>query len=115
MHACDHNATIGTVKSTLRIPPQHNGVVPIKISGPVIEEHMAYFITDDNTPKGKDPNINIISGIHKIKGKRSVSVLVSNYTNEHLMFHRENMLDTLNQLSWITTQYTKQKHIKLTV
>ena len=49
---------------------------------------MAYFITDDNTPKGKDPNINIISGIHKIKGKPPVNVLVSNYTNKHLMFHK---------------------------
>ena len=88
MHACDCKATIGTVKSTLRIPPQHNGAVPIKIGGPIIEEHMAYFITDDNTPKGRDPNINIISGIHKIKGKTSVSVLVSNYTNKHLTFHK---------------------------
>ena len=85
-HTCDCKATIGTVKSTLRIPPQHNGAVPITISGPIIEEHMAYFITDDNTPKGKDPNINIISGIHKIKGKTSVNILVSNYTNKHLMF-----------------------------
>ena len=49
---------------------------------------MAYFITDDNTPKGKDPNINIISGIHKIKGKTSVNILVSNYTNKHLTFHK---------------------------
>ena len=49
---------------------------------------MAHFITDDNTPKGKDPNINIISSIHKIKGKTSVNVLVSNYTNKHLMFHK---------------------------
>ena len=49
---------------------------------------MAYFLTDDNTPKGKDPNINIISGIHKIKGKTSVNVLVSNYTKKHLMFHK---------------------------
>ena len=40
------------------------------------------------TPKGKDPNINIISGIHKIKGKTSVSILVSNYTNKHLTFHK---------------------------
>ena len=87
-HACDHKATIGTVKSTLRIPSQHNGVVPIKISGPIIKTHMAYFLTDDNTPNGKDPNINIISGIHKIKGKTSVNVLVSNYTNKHLMFHK---------------------------
>ena len=59
---------------------------PIKIGGPIIEAHMAYFITDDNTAKGKDPNINIISGIHKIKGKTSVNILVSNYTNKLLMF-----------------------------
>ena len=45
-------------------------------------------ITDDNTSKGKDPNINIISGIHKIKGKTSVNILVSNYTNKHLTFHK---------------------------
>ena len=54
---------------------------------------MAYFLTDDSTPKGKDPNINIISGIHKIKGKTSINVLVSNYNkhlinNKHLMFHK---------------------------
>ena len=69
------------VKSSLKIPPGHNGVVQIKISGPIIEEQMAYFITDDNTTKGRDPNINIINGIHKIKGKTSVNILVSNYTN----------------------------------
>ena len=62
--------------------------MPIKISGPIIEEHMAYFITDDNTSKGKDPNINIISSIHKIKGKTSVNILISNYTNKHLTFHK---------------------------
>ena len=49
---------------------------------------MAYFLTDDNIPKGKDPNINVISGIHKIKGKTSVNVLVYNYTNKHLTFHK---------------------------
>ena len=87
-HTCDCMATIGTVKSTLKIPPRHNGVVPIKISGPIIKTHMAYFLTDDSTPKGRDPNINIISGIHKIKGKTSVNILVSNYTNKHLTFHK---------------------------
>ena len=49
---------------------------------------MAYFIIDDNTPKGRDPNINIISSIHKIKGKTSVNVLISNYTNKYLMIHK---------------------------
>ena len=85
---CEQKATIDTVKLTLKIPPRHNGVVPIKISGPIIEEQMAYFITDDNTSKGRDPNINIINGIHKIKGRTSVNILVSNYTNKHLTFHK---------------------------
>ena len=30
---CEQKATIGTAKSSLKIPPQHNGVVPIKITG----------------------------------------------------------------------------------
>ena len=50
---------------------------------------MAYFLTlDDSTPKGRDPNINIINGIHKIKGKTSVNIPVSNYTNKDLTFHK---------------------------
>ena len=49
---------------------------------------MAYFLTEDSTPKGKDPNINIISGIHKMKSKTSVNILVSNYTNKHLTFYK---------------------------
>ena len=49
---------------------------------------MPYFITNDNTSKGKDTNINIISSIHKIKGKTSVNILVSNYTKKHLTFHK---------------------------
>ena len=88
-------ATIGTVKSTLKIPPRHNGVIPIKISGPIIKTHMSYFLTDDSTPKGKDPNINIIDGIHKIKGKTSVNILVSNYTNKHLTFHKREYIGHL--------------------
>ena len=49
---------------------------------------MECFITDDNTTKGRDPNINIINGIHKIKGRTSVNIFVSNYTNKHLTFHK---------------------------
>ena len=35
----------------------------------------------------ENPNV-IISGIHKIKGRTSVNILVSNYTNKHLPFHK---------------------------
>ena len=85
---CEQKATIGPVKLSLKIPPWHNGVVPIKITGPVIKEHMAYFITNDNSTKGRDLNINIINGIHKIKGKTLVNILVSNYTNKHITFNK---------------------------
>ena len=94
-HSCNHTATIGTVKSTLKIPPRHNGAIPIKISGPIIKTHMAYFLTDDSTPKGKDPNINVIDGIHRIKGKTSFNILVSNYTNKHLTFHKREYIGHL--------------------
>ena len=74
--------------SALGATALHLWIAKFKFTHNFIEAHMAYFLTDDNTPKGKDPNINIISGIHKIKGKTSVNVLVSNYTNKHLMFHK---------------------------
>ena len=86
-HTTTKKATIGTVKSTLKIPPRHNGIVPIKICGPSITTDTAHFIADDSTHKGKDPNINIIEGIHKIKDRSTVNVIVSNYSNKHLTFH----------------------------
>ena len=49
---------------------------------------MACFITDENSTKGRDPNINIINDIHKISGKTSVNILVSNYTNKHITFNK---------------------------
>ena len=53
-HANTQKAAIGTVKSTLKIPPRHNGVVLIKFSGPLITTHTAHFVTDDSTPKGRE-------------------------------------------------------------
>ena len=72
----------------LKIPPRHNGVIPIKITGQTLKEHMAYFNTDDDSAKGKDPNINIVNGLNDIKGKTSVNILVSNYTNKYVMFNK---------------------------
>ena len=71
---CQQKATICVVKLTLNIPPRHNGVVPIKITGQTIKEHMAYFLTDDDSTKGRDPNINIIINIHNMKEKTSVNI-----------------------------------------
>ena len=38
--------------------------------------------------KGKDPNLNIINGIHNIKGRTYVNVFISNYTNKHITFNK---------------------------
>ena len=52
---CEQKTTIGTVKLTLKIPPWHKGVVPIKISGPIIKKQIAYFITEKQHYKGERP------------------------------------------------------------
>ena len=75
----------------LKIPPKHNGAIPIKIKGHTITGNTAYFISNQDSTKGKDPNINIVNGIHNSKGKTSVNILVSNYTNKHIMFNKRNM------------------------
>ena len=49
---------------------------------------MAYFITDEDSTKGRNPNINIIIGIHNIKGKTPVNISVSNHTNRHITFNK---------------------------
>ena len=49
---------------------------------------MAYFISHQDSTKGKDLNINIINDIHNIKGKTSVNILKSNYANKHIKFNK---------------------------
>ena len=102
-HATTQNATVGTVKSTLKIPPRHNGVIPIKISRQQLTTDTAHFVTDDSTHKRKDPNINIIDGIHNIKDKTTIHMIVSNYTNKHLTFHKGEYLRCLEPLEWDPT------------
>ena len=97
-HATTQKATVGTVKSTLKIPSRHNVVILIKISGQQLTTDTAHFVTDDNMHKGKDPNINIIDGIHKIKDRSTIHVIVSNYTNKHLTFHKGENLGCLEPL-----------------
>ena len=49
---------------------------------------MACSISNEESTQGKDPNINIVNGIHNIKGKTSVNILVSNYSNKHVTFNK---------------------------
>ena len=88
---CEQKATIGIVKLSLKTLSRHNGVVSIKITDQTIKDHMAYFITDENSTKGRDPNINIISGIHCIKGKTSVNIWCLIIQTNILCLTKENM------------------------
>ena len=48
------------------------------------------------TPQSRrDPNINIINSIHNIKGKTSVNILVSNYTNKLITFNKGEYIGSL--------------------
>ena len=98
---------MGIVKSTLKIPPKYNGNVPIKIKGHTIKGHMAYFISNHDSTKGEDPDISNINGIHNIKGKTSVNVLVSNYTNRHIRFKKREYVGHLEP----TIEDTEKKEI----
>ena len=78
-------------------------MVLIKISALLITTDTAHFVMDDSTPKGRDPNINIIEGIHKIKDRSTVNVLISNYTNKHLTFHKGNYIGHLELIELDST------------
>ena len=69
--------------------------------------HTAYFISNQDSTKGKDPNINIIKCIHNIKGKTSVNILVSNYTNKHITFNKGEYVGHLEP----TIEDTEEKNI----
>ena len=66
---------------------------------------MAYFISNQDSKNGNDPNIHIIDGIHNIKGKTYVNVLISKYTNKHITFKKEEYVGYLElpieDMQWI--------------
>ena len=49
---------------------------------------MDYFITDDNSTKGRDPNIIIINSIHKIKGKHLSTYWYLIIPIKHIIFNK---------------------------
>ena len=64
----DHNNGTGTsaIETAQDDPIQHTEDT---VTGPTIKGHMAYFIGDQDSKKGKDSNMHIIDGIHNIKEK----------------------------------------------
>ena len=90
---CEQKANVANVKSAGKIPPRHNGIIPIMIKGHAIKGHMAYFISDQDSEKGKDPNIHIIDGIHNTKGRTYVNVLIQTTPTNTSTSTKGNMWD----------------------
>ena len=51
----EQKANVTIVKSTLKIPPRHNGIIPTNIKGHAIKGHTAYFISDQESKKERTP------------------------------------------------------------
>ena len=67
---------------------------------------MAYFISNQHTKKGLNPNIHVIDSIYNIKGKSTLHIIVVNYTNKYITFnkgqckgHMEPPIDNMSQTS----------------
>ena len=57
--------------------------------------------------RSQNPDINIINGIHKIKGNTSVNMLVSNYTNKQLTIHKGEYIGHLEPAVLDTTDQSE--------
>ena len=76
------------MKSPLKIPPRHNGIIPVPIKGHNLKAPVRYFISNQHLNKRLDPNIHVIDGIYNIKYQLTLHVLVANYTNKHVTLNK---------------------------
>ena len=67
---------------------------------------MTYFISNQHTGKGLDPNIHVIDDIYDIKGTLTLHIIIAKYTNKHVIFnkgqcigHMEPFIDNMPQTS----------------
>ena len=79
---------IALVKSTLKIPPKHNGTTPITIKGHNLQDQVTHFINNLHIKEVINSNIYISDGIYKIIGKSMLYVMIANYTNKHITFYK---------------------------
>ena len=118
---CEQQHHIAVVKSPLKIPPRHNGVIPITIKGHNLKAPVGYFISNQHVNSGLDPNFHVIDGIYNSKGRSTLHLLVANYSNKHVTFsteqcigHIEPSIDHMPQTSIdsLTAQKMKDGHIQ---
>ena len=85
---CEQQHNIALVKSSLKIPLRHNGIILVTIKGHNIKGPVGYFISNQHINRRLDPNIHVLDGIYNIKDKLTLHFLVANYTNKHVTFNK---------------------------
>ena len=117
---CEQQHDIAAVKSPLKMPPRHNGIIPVTIKGHNLQAPVGYIISNQHINKRLEPNIHVLDGIYNIKGKSQLHVLVANYTHNHVIVnkgqstgHIERSIDHLPQtaINSLTTQKMIDEHI----
>ena len=86
---CELQHNIAVVKSTLKIPPRHIGIIPITIKGHNLKAQVGYFISNQHTNKALDSNIHMLDEIYNIKDKLTLCILVANYMHKHVTFNKD--------------------------
>ena len=118
---CEQPHDIAVVKSPLKIPFRHNGVIPITIKSLNLKTPVRHFNSNQHINRGPDSSIHVIDGIYNIKGRSYLHVLVANYTNKQFTFnkrqcigHIEPSIDHMRQTSInsLTTQKMIEEHIQ---
>ena len=118
---CEQQHNTAVVKSPLKVPLRHNGIIPVTIKGHNLKAPVGYFISNQPINRKLDPSIHVLDGIYNIKDKLTLHVLVANYTNKHVTFnkgqctdHVESSFDHMpqNAINNLTTQKVTDEHIQ---
>ena len=85
---CEQQCNIAVVKSSFKIPPRHNGAIPVTIKGHNLRDPVGYFISNQHTNMRLDASIHVIDGIYNINARLTLHIPVANYTNKHVTFNK---------------------------
>ena len=121
---CEQQHNITAVKSPLKIPSRHNGIIPVTIKGHNLKAPVGYFINNQHLNRKLDPNIHVLDGIYTITDKSTLNILVVKYTHKHVTFNEgqcigniEPATDHMPQtaINSLTTQRMLDEHVNLTL
>ena len=118
---CQQQHNDAVVKSPLKIPPMHNGIILVTIKGHNLKAPVGYFFSNQHINRKLDPNLHVLDGIYNIKEKSTLQILVANNTNKHVTFdkglcigHIEPSIDHMPQtaINSLTTQKMIDEHVQ---